>query len=110
MANSDEDELTPADLTSWLRQEIAELSKATELRLAEATDFVTAFAAGQITSDEAQSRLLRYQDRWGESPIFGVTVGEKTNEEIVRELDHCLSEREIRRVEQRQRSEGFRLR
>jgi hypothetical protein len=109
MTNSDEDQVTPADLAAWLQQEIKELTKATELRLAEATDFVTAFAAGRITSDEAQARLLRYQDRWGESPIFGVIVGEKTNEEIIKELDHCLSEK-TRRAEQWKRREGFKSR
>jgi hypothetical protein len=91
MAESRDDELTPEELASWLRLEVAAIAKATELRIAEATEFVTERALGRLTAREAQDRLLRYQDRWGDSPVPGVTVNEDmTNEQILKKLDDGL--------------------
>lgn len=86
---SNNDDLpTVDDMQSWLRREIAELAKATELRLADATDFVTAYAAGRLTAQQAEDRLLRYQDRWGDSPIPGVTLAQgMKDDEILERLD-----------------------
>jgi len=91
---SDEDEfgpITPGNMVEWLRQEIRDISKATELRLQDATDFVTAFATGKISEEQLSNRLSIYHDRWGEEPIPGVRTDDKmTNEDIIQRLDNAL--------------------
>jgi hypothetical protein len=91
MAKSDDDRLTPEDMVGWLQQEIRDLSKATELRIKDATDFVTAYALGRITEEEMHNRRMAYLYRWGEDPIPGVVVQEgMTNEEVIKRLDAAL--------------------
>jgi hypothetical protein len=89
MAEIDDGETySPQDLRDWLRQEIRDLTKATELRLKDATDFVTAYAVGEIDAEEAARRLNRYQSRWGDSPIRGqATTEEMSNDEILKQID-----------------------
>src|ERR1035438_3550884 len=87
------DDLTPQDMRAWLQQEVRDLTKAFELRLKDATDFVTAYAVGELTPREAKERLGRYQYRWGDSPIPGVSTEESmTTREILRRLDAALPE------------------
>jgi len=39
--------LTPTDLRQWLNQEVRDVMKAAELRIKDATDFVTLYATGK---------------------------------------------------------------
>jgi hypothetical protein len=92
MSGQEQDTLTPDDMRNWLRQEVSELSKAMELRVQDATDFVTAYALGKLTPAQAQARLNRYQDRWGDEVIPGVSTDERmTNAEIIERLDQALA-------------------
>jgi hypothetical protein len=106
-----DDDCTVEDMTSWLHQETLELTKAMELRMKEATDFVSAFASGRITAQEAENRLQRYQDRWGDSAVPGVTIVEgMTDEDILKKLDQRIDP-EVRRLpwwQERDRSERSR--
>ena|ERR1700685_1455946 len=91
MAKDEDDKLTPEDMVGWLQQEIRDLSKATELRIKDATDFVTAYALGKITEEEIRQRRMAYLYRWGEEPVPGVDVQEgMTNEEVIKRLDAAL--------------------
>lgn len=83
--------LTPADMLNWLKQELRDMSKATELRTQDAVDFVTAFANGQISEKEVTKRLSAYGSRWGDAIPGVMTTENMTNEEIIRRLDGSLS-------------------
>lgn len=91
-STTDSDPITPDDFQSWLDYELKALAKALELRAEEAKGFVEDFASGRITSEEAQRRMDRYIDRWGDSPIPGVVFSEHlTTEEIRKLLDGASS-------------------
>ena len=88
MSDPEQDTLTRDEMRSWLEQEVRDLTKATELRLRDATDFVLAYALGKITGKEAMERLSIYGSRWGDSPIPGVyTDKSMTDDEIIRRLE-----------------------
>jgi hypothetical protein len=91
MAESDDTTLTPDEMRDWLRQEIRDLTKAFELRINDATDFVTSYALGEITATDASNRLSAYQHQWGDSPISGVTVRDSmSNSEILKKQEEAL--------------------
>jgi hypothetical protein len=91
MEESDDTTLTPDEMRDWLRQEIRDLTKAFELRINDATDFVTSYALGEITASDASNRLSAYQHRWGDSPISGVTVRDNmSNSEILRKQEEAI--------------------
>jgi hypothetical protein len=77
--------LSPDDMRQWLRQEIADSAKALELRLKEATAFVTAYGAGKITPEEANEKQWQYLQRWGEPlPPRGAST---SDEQILAAID-----------------------
>jgi len=83
--------LTPTDLRQWLNQEVRDVMKAAELRIKDATDFVTLYATGEISPSEAMRRVEQYDNRWRE-PILGVTTEENmTNAEILKLRDNAVS-------------------
>src|ERR1017187_2242772 len=87
MAKTDDDLYTPKEMRQWLEREVRDVMKAAELRIKDATDFVTAYAVGEISAKEAAERMARYDDRWRES-ILGVTIEEgMSNQEILRRRD-----------------------
>jgi hypothetical protein len=59
------------DMRAWLKREIEDLSKATELRVAEATGLVESYARCELSQDELEKRIHEYSCRWGE-PLPGV--------------------------------------
>jgi hypothetical protein len=78
---------SPQDLRRWLRQEMRDIAKASELRLREATEFVMAYAAGEITPEEADERSSRYHHRWDEA-LPGVSATDSmTDEQILTAID-----------------------
>lgn len=92
MASSDENNLTPKDLRQWLQQEVRDVMKASELRIKDATDLVTAYAVGEISQAEAMRRFGHYNRRWRE-PILGVMTDEgMTNSEILEKRDAAAKE------------------
>jgi len=78
---------SPQEMEGWLQREIADIKRAAELRIKDATAFVTAYSKGQISQDEAGERSCQYSRRWGE-PIFGVFRSEGLNDdELLKQLD-----------------------
>jgi hypothetical protein len=81
---------SPKALREWLAQEVRDVARASELRLRDATDLVTAYALGKLTPEQADERWWRYQDRWGEA-LPGVFASEtKTDEQIIETIDKSL--------------------
>lgn len=94
MGASDEDIQTPAEMREWLQREVRDVLKSSELRIKDATDFVTAYATGALSPEIAMERLHQYDNRWRE-PILGVSIEEgMTNEEILRLRDKAALEPE----------------
>jgi len=74
-------------MRDWLHQEIKNSAKALELRVREATDFVTAYSAGEISPEQADERHSHYLHRWGEAlPGAFVSQG-TTDEQILAKID-----------------------
>jgi hypothetical protein len=76
------DTLTPQELHAWLLDEIRDSAKAHELRVKEATEFVTAYASGKISPQEAVQHLRRYDKRWGEA-LYGSTASPGLSDEAI---------------------------
>lgn len=74
--------LSPEELTVWLKQEIRDSDKAHELRVKEATGFVTAYASGKLSPEEAADCLYRYDKRWGEA-LFGASASPGLSDEAI---------------------------
>ena len=86
MVDSKEEPLTPQDMRLWLKQETLQVMRAAELRLLDATDFVTKYVAGEITREEANKRFSQYHGRWDDA--LNASVDESmTNAEILRAHD-----------------------
>jgi hypothetical protein len=83
-----EDFLTPKEIQQWAAREIADATKALELRKKEVTEIARAYAAGEITPEKADEMHARYNHRWGES-LPGTTVGDglRTDEQLLAEID-----------------------
>src|ERR1039458_5042737 len=73
---------------NWLRNEIDDSAKAHELRIKEATDFVTAYALNELTPDNTYDRFLRYGHRWGEALPGTYAYSHSTNEQIIQAIDN----------------------
>jgi hypothetical protein len=86
--DNDDKTITPADMRQWLGREIAHVMKEAELRVRDATEFVTAYASGEIAEKELSERMNRYDARWGETTLQAAMAGEQMgDEEILRRLD-----------------------
>jgi hypothetical protein len=88
MAKSNDTIFTLEEVRQWLQREVGHVMKEAELRVKDATDFVTAYATGKISAKEAAERMSRYDGRWGEASLIVAMPHEgMTNEEILRRLD-----------------------
>ena len=93
MAEAEKDTLTPAEMRQWLQQELRDVTKATELRVNDAVDFVNAYSNGQLTQEQAMERFRTYSNRWGDA-IRGVnTDAEMKDGDILARLDRARSGR-----------------
>lgn len=61
------DRTSPKEMQGWLEREIADAAKAMELRVKDATRFVTAYSRGEISAAEADKQNYAYSRRWGEA-------------------------------------------
>ena len=85
--DDEEDYLSPKDMRQWAQQEIKDTTKALELRVRDLTDLVTAYAAGELTPEQADEQQSRYQRRWGEA-LYGATVGDGVpDDQILARID-----------------------
>jgi len=88
MAEPDVEMLTPEDLRKWHRREIEDLTKAMELRLKDAADFVEGYSSSRLSAEEANARFHNYSNRWGESPLEGIgSLDKMTNSGILERID-----------------------
>lgn len=84
--------LSPKDMQKWLLQEVADSAKAHELRVKSATELATAYALGELTTEQAHERFLEHDRRWGEAlPGTHVFKG-SADEQIVASIDKARSE------------------
>jgi len=60
------------DMQDALGTEIHEVMKDAQLRIQEFAAFTAAYAAGEITPQEATDKYMQYKDKWGD-PLPGVT-------------------------------------
>lgn len=79
--------LSVQDMQKWLRQELADLAKATELRTRQATDLVAAYSAGELSPKEAERRFTEYGERWGEALPGTHAFAGATDAEILAAID-----------------------
>ena len=86
--------LTPEEMRAWHAEEIRDVLKECDLRVRDATQFTIAFLAGELTPEQANARLSRYEARWGD-PLRGVlTSNHRSDEAIVEAIDKALRRRE----------------
>jgi hypothetical protein len=91
MAEDEMETISPADMRQWLQQEIRDLTKAFELRVKDATDFVSAYSQGELTPRQAMDRMTTYQHRWSDA-LEGAAFQEgMTNEQVIQQIDSNLS-------------------
>ena len=82
--------LSPEEMQQWLRQEIADSTRALELRVRQAVDFVTAYTSGQTTPEQADQQYWLFQHRWGEA-LPGTHVNPKiSDEDIMASIDRTV--------------------
>jgi hypothetical protein len=79
--------LSAADMRNWLQQEIRNAAKAFDLRVREATDFVTAYSAGELTPEQADERQWRYLHRWGEALPGAMAFDHVSDRQILKRID-----------------------
>jgi hypothetical protein len=92
MTDAEDFDLSPEDMRGWLTQEIRDVMKGSQLRIAEATEFVTAYCLGKISGKEAEERLGEYSKRWGDSPLPGIAPTEDmTDRAILKALNRNRS-------------------
>jgi hypothetical protein len=83
------DHLTVQETQSWLRQELSDLAKATELRTKEAQALANDYGAGKISPEAAEQRLSDYTRRWGEAlPGTHASPG-ATDETLLASIDEA---------------------
>lgn len=82
---------SPKEMEGWLQREIADVKKAADLRINDATAFVAAYLQGNISKEQAEERSYQYSRRWGE-PIFGVFRSEGlSDDQILKQIDEARS-------------------
>jgi hypothetical protein len=93
LSTGDRGYATPQDMQDWLYQEIRDCTKALDLRLRDATDFVAAYASGKLSAEETASRLFRYRERWGDA-LCGATAGDNSkDDDIISAIDEQRTDR-----------------
>lgn len=92
--SSESDFPPPNEMQGWLEREIADSAKAHELRVKDVTSFVSAYAKGEISPQEAEKRSIAYSTRWGEA-LPGVFHSRgMTDDEILAKIDETRKEQE----------------
>jgi hypothetical protein len=87
MAEHDSDFSSPEAMRGWLEREIADIRRAAELRIKDATRFVSAYASGEISAQEVENHSLAYEDRWGDVLPGVMRTQGLSDEEILARLD-----------------------
>ena len=91
----DQDFPSPQEMAGWLSREVTNATRASELRIKDAADFVTAYASGQITPEQAEERLHQYSKRWGDA-LPGITDATGlTDADIVKQIDEIRARQRL---------------
>lgn len=90
-ANERSDFLSPSEMGRLLEEEICAQSKASELRIREFSQFVIAYAAGELTPEQADQKLTQYRTRWGEALPGVFSAQGMTDDEILATIDDSRS-------------------
>jgi hypothetical protein len=80
--SNEPDYLSAQDIREWVQQEIANTSKAAELRTKELTSLAEDFSAGRISAEKADEKQSLYNHRWGEA-LPGISVSPSTTDEQI---------------------------
>ena len=89
--------LSVRDMQNWLLEQTRDSAKAHELRIKEAAEFVNQYAAGKLTTEQMEQRLLQYDLRWGE-PLPGTSAAPGISDvEILERMDSSRREHNARR-------------
>ena len=65
--NPEIETISVKDLRFALAQETRTVMRAADLRVRELADITTAYAAGELTPEQATDRWHQHQDKWGEA-------------------------------------------
>jgi hypothetical protein len=77
------DTISVEDMRGALKDEIREVMKAAELRVRALSEITTAYAAGELTPEQATDNYFRHMDKWGEAfPGVRSVIG-KSDEELL---------------------------
>jgi hypothetical protein len=93
-ASHDSDLISAGDLRTLLSQEVRDAAKAFELRIRELSELTTAYAAGEITPREANSRYRAFQDRWGDALLGATAADGVSDQRILEDIDRIRAQRE----------------
>ncbi len=92
-------------MQGWLEREIADIMKATELRIKDAARLVGKYASGEISRDEAADLSFQYTNRWGDA-LPGVFRSQGMSDEaILAKMDEAQGSDFVDRLAQ-ERSPG----
>jgi hypothetical protein len=96
--------LSPRDIELWVRQEVADVEKASELRVKELKELARAYSAGDISPEQADALHSRYHERWREALPGAVTGPGISDERILELVDRAAAHEKARRLEKYRRS------
>jgi hypothetical protein len=100
--SSEPDFPSPQGMQGWLEREIADVTRAAELRIKDATRFVNAYARGEISADQAAERSYQYQNRWGDAlPGVPRSAG-LTDQQILERIDETRKPNFVERLMEKQ--------
>lgn len=85
----------PKGMQNWLEREVADIQRASELRIKDAKNFVDAYARGEISSDEAAQRSSEYADRWGDAIPGVMSSRGLSDEEILTRLNEARAKQGV---------------
>jgi hypothetical protein len=88
---------SPEGMRGWLKREIADIMKAAELRVKDASELVVGYSAGEVSRQQAEALSNRYAERWGDALPGTLRPEGKTDSEILEALDRANGERRIGR-------------
>lgn len=77
----------PPGMQRWLEREISDIRKAAELRIKEATEFVDAYARGELSVNDAAHCSYEYENRWGEVLPGGFHCQGLSDQQILATID-----------------------
>jgi hypothetical protein len=79
--------LSVEDMRRWHEAETLRINKGSELRLKEVGALVDAYSRGEISGKEAETRMWKYDQRWGEALPGVLSPKGLSDEQILAAID-----------------------